>query len=126
MVNLRGRLIPVLVAQKPRTIADVGIFQISEMFFVKKSGLFQKFPAVDCCSGAGRKNPVGRFKFTDRFSFSSCECPSQHIIVISRIVDFITLLIGNQLCAACKRILSFTDSLIKALDKVREHFGVVV
>mgnify|MGYP000373434670 CR=1 FL=1 len=62
VVNLRGRLIPVLVAQKPRTIADVGIFQISEMFFVKKSGLFQKFPAVDRCSGAGRKKSGRTFQ----------------------------------------------------------------
>ena len=96
------------------------------MLFIKKSCFFQKFATVDRRTGTGCENAVCFFKLADRFSLSSGKRPSKHIIVISGIVDFITLLVGNQLCAACKCIFPSADTLIQPFNKIRKHLRIIV
>ena len=126
MVNLCSRLVPVLISEEPCAVANIGILKVREMLFIKKSCFFQKFAAVDRRTGTGCENAVCFFKLADRFSLSSGKRSSKHIIVISGIVDFITLLVGNQLCAACKCIFPSADTLIQPFNKIRKHLRIIV
>ena len=89
MAHLSLRLIPGFIAVDPGAIADVDIFQISEMGLVKQADFLKNGPAVNGRAPAGGENLYGAVVIGRRTALAPGERPAQHSIVIPCILRFL-------------------------------------
>ena len=91
MVDLRFWGIPVFIAINTCSVSYICIFQIGKMLLVKIPDLFKYFFTVDCRARTGSKNLLFLFIGVDVPAFSPGKGPSQRIVIIARIIQFVSV-----------------------------------
>ena len=112
MQHNRLRFIPVLIAVDPGTVADIQIFQIGKMFFIKITDLFKYGSSVDCGTATGGKHRDRLIIIRRRSSLPPGIGPAQHAVTVSGIIDELRSVPHQHLRTDGKYLFIFADSII--------------
>ena len=126
MKNLCIRFVPALPSMDPCSPAQIHIFQIGKMGFIKTTDQTHHLSLIDGCSSASGENLVSGPIFLFGTPFSSGNSPAKCTVKITCIIQKISLRVHQHACTAGKSALVLLHRCYQTGSEQRPDFCIIV